>query len=73
MEVMLDLLPTLGTVLGSLLGVVASSKVWQYRIQQLEKQVEKHNSVMERTFKLEGRMTEVEHEIGDLKKYHAPK
>lgn len=73
MEVMLDLLPTLGTVVGSLLGVVASSKVWQYRIQQLEKQVEKHNSVMERTFKLEGRMNEVEHEIGDLKKYHSPK
>ena len=73
MEVMLDLLPTLGTVVGSLLGVVASNKVWQYRIQQLEKQVEKHNSVMERTFKLEGRMNEAEHEISDLKKYHSPK
>ena len=72
METLLDLLPTLGTVLGSLLGVVASSRVWQYRIQQLEKQVEKHNSVVERTFKLEGRMNEVEHEIGDLKKYHHP-
>lgn len=73
MEIVLDLLPTLGTVVGSLLGVVASNKVWQYRIQQLEKQVEKHNSVMERTFKLEGRMNEAEHEISDLKKYHAPK
>lgn len=73
MEILLDLLPTLGTILGSLLGVVASGKVWQYRIQQLEKQVEKHNSVMERTFKLEGRMTEAEHEIVDLKKYHSPK
>ena len=72
MESFIDFLPTLGTVLGSLLGVVASSKVWQYRIQQLEKQVEKHNSVVERTFKLEGRMNEVEHEIGDLKKYHHP-
>ena len=73
MDVMLDLLPTLGTVVGSLLGVVASNKVWQYRIQQLEKQVEKHNSVMERTFKLEGRMNEAEHEISDLKKFHLPK
>jgi len=29
--------------------------------------VDKHNSVIERTFKLEGRMTEVEHDIRDLK------
>lgn len=73
MDFLIDALPTIGTIIGSLLGVVASSKVWQYRIQQLEKQVEKHNSVVERTFKLEGRLTEVEHEIVDLKKYHTPK
>lgn len=72
-EVWLDILPTLGTVAGSAIGVIASSKVWQYRIQQLEKKVEKHNTVIERTFKLEGRVTEVEHDVKDLKAYHRPK
>ena len=72
-ETLLDLLPTLGTIAGSALGVIASSKVWQYRIQQLEKKVEKHNTVIERTFKLEGRVTEVEHDVKELKAYHRPK
>lgn len=60
------------TLIGSMLGVVASAKMTNYRLQQLEKQVEKHNNVVERTFKLEGRVTEAEHELRDLKKYHEP-
>lgn len=44
-----------------------------YRVSELEKKQDKHNSLMERTFKLEGRMDEVVHEIVDLKKFHQPK
>ncbi len=73
MEDWLAILPTLGTIAGSAIGVIASNKVWQYRIQQLEKKVEKHNNVVERTFKLEGRVTEVEHDVKELKAYHRPK
>ena len=72
LSALLDILPTLGTILGSALGVIASSKVWQYRIQQLEKKVEKHNNIVERTYRLEGRVTEVEHDVADLKAYHKP-
>lgn len=43
-----------------------------YRLSQLEKKQDKHNSLMERTFRLEGKMDEVCHEIVDLKKYHQP-
>lgn len=39
----------------------------QYRLAQLEKQVNRHNQVIERTFRLEGRMDEAEHDIRDLK------
>ena len=60
-------LSLLGTLVGSLAGILTANKLSNYRIEQLEKKVEKHNQVMERTFKLEGRMTEVEHEIRDLK------
>ena len=61
------------TLIGSMLGVIASAKMTNYRLVQLEKQVEKHNNVVERTFRLEGRVTEAEHELRDLKKYHEPR
>lgn len=56
-----------GSMIGSLIGVLASQKLTQYRLQKLEEKVDKHNSVIERTYKLEGRMDEVEHEVRDLK------
>jgi hypothetical protein len=43
-----------------------------YRLSELEKKQDKHNNLMERTFRLEGKMDEVSHEIQDLKKYHQP-
>ena len=59
-----------GTLLGSLFGVLAAQKLTQYRLSQLEEKVNKHNNLIERTFKLEGRMDEAEHDIRDLKKFH---
>ena len=55
------------TLLGSGLGVIAAGKLTNYRIAQLEKKVEQHNTVVERTFRLEGAVTELQHEIRDLK------
>ena len=43
-----------------------------YRLSELEKKQDKHNNLMERTFRLEGKVDEVIHEIVDLKKYHQP-
>ena len=43
-----------------------------YKFEELEKKVEKHNQVIERTFRLEGRMAEAEHDIKDLRSYHRP-
>lgn len=60
------------TLVGSMLGVVTSARMTNYRIGQLEKKVEKHNNVVERMFQIEGRMTEVEHDVIGLKEYHRP-
>ena len=60
------------TLAGSGLGVVASSRLTQYRLRALETKVDKHNQVIERTFRLEGRMTEAEHDIRDLKRRDDP-
>ena len=43
-----------------------------YRVSELEKKQDKHNNLIERTFKVEGQMTEIQHEIVDLKKFHQP-
>lgn len=56
-----------GSGIGSLFGVLVSSKLTQYRLEQLEKKVQAHNNLVERTYKLEGEMTEVQHDIRDLK------
>lgn len=52
-----------GTLFGTLGGIVASGKLTSYRIDSLEEQVKKHNSVIERMFKLEEREAVVEEQI----------
>lgn len=67
-----SLLSLVGTLAGTFGGILVASKLTVYRIEQLEKQVDKHNKVVERTFKLEGDVKELQHEVSDLKKYHQP-
>ena len=70
-EVLVALIGLAGSGIGAFVGVVTSAKLTQYRLQKLEEKVDKHNSVIERTYRLEGRMTEVEHDIRDLKERRA--
>lgn len=65
--IIVSVISLVGTLGGSLGGILVANKLTNYRVEQLEKKVEKHNSVVERTYKLEGRMTEAEHDIRDLK------
>lgn len=67
-EIIVALLGLFGTLIGSFLGIVTSSKLTQYRIQQLEEKVNKHNSMIERTYRLENQMEEVREDISDLKR-----
>ena len=59
------------TGLLSLLGVYMANRknsaLIAYRLQELEKKVDKHNQVIERTFVLEGQVKEIQHDITDLK------
>lgn len=70
--IIVALLGLVGTLAGSFLGVMASQKLTQFRLERLEAKVDLHNKVIERTYKLEGQMTEVQHDIKDLKAYHRP-
>lgn len=42
------------------------------KLEALRDEVHKHNTVIERTFKLEGQVAECQHDIKDLKAYHKP-
>lgn len=70
--IIVGLLSLFGTLVGTLGGIVAANKLVIYRLEQLEKKVNLHNNYIERTFKLEGQMSEVQHDIKDLKGYHKP-
>ena len=55
---MLSLVGTLG---GSLSGILVSNKLTNYRLEQLEKKVQAHNNLIDRTYHLESEM-ELVHE-----------
>lgn len=66
------LLSLLGTLIGTLGGIFVSSKLTNYRIEQLEKKVEDLSSVAKDQIKLAGKVEELEREVKELKGYHKP-
>lgn len=67
------ILALVGSLVGTFAGIITSSKLTEYRIKELEKKQDKHNAVIERTYRLEERMELVEerqkvanHRISDL-------
>ena len=56
------------SLLGTLLGSFGGTQLVKYRIEQLEKNVEKHNSIVERTYILEEKVKVANHRIEDLER-----
>ena len=77
--VIVALVSLLGTLFGTFGGIVTGTKLTNYRIEQLEKRVEKHNHLVERTYELEEKyqvheekFKVVNHRLVDLENYHKP-
>ena len=68
--VLVAILSLIGTLGGTFGGIVTANKLTNYRIEQLEKKVEKHNSVIERVYNLETKEAVIEEEIEQLRGYH---
>ena len=64
--IIVPLLSLLGTILGTFGGILTASKLTNYRIEQLEKKVEKHNQVIERVDELEKQEAVVGEEIKNI-------
>ena len=67
------LLSLIGSLGGTFGGILVGNKLTNYRLEQLEKKVQAHNNLVERTYHLEGEMDVVHeqikvanHRIGDL-------
>lgn len=60
------LLSLIGTTIGTAGGILASSKLTNYRISQLEKKVDRHNSFAERIPVIEQQIKVANHRISDL-------
>jgi len=52
-EIIVAILALCGTLFGSIAGIMTANKLTMYRIEELEKKVDKHNQVVERVALLE--------------------
>ena len=68
--IIVAILSLVGTLIGTFGGIVTSNKLTNYRIEQLERKVEKHNNVIERVYNLEKQEAVIEEELEHLKEYH---
>lgn len=62
-SIVVAILSLVGTCVGSVVAVLTSNNLTKYKIEELTKQVEKHNVVIERTFKLEEHQAVVDEQI----------
>lgn len=78
-NIIVAVLALIGTLAGAYLANRKSSALIAYRLEELEKRVQAHNNLVERTYHLEEK-TEVQeekirvinHRIDDLEEYHKP-
>lgn len=66
-EVLVALVSGLFSLVGAGGGILVSSKLSNYRIEQLEKRVEKHNSVVERMALAEASIKSAHHRLDEMR------
>lgn len=65
-EVVVALITLLGSAIGTIGGIFATNKMTAYRIEQLEKKVDKHNKVVERMYEAEKNISVISEEIKNV-------
>lgn len=76
-ELFTSLTGVIGSFLATLAGIMINTKLMNYRIEQLEKKVDKHNTVIDRVYCLEKHTAIIDedikvanHRISDLEAFH---
>lgn len=65
-EIIVAMLSLLGTAIGSIAGILTANRLTNYRIQQLENKVDKHNRFAERIPVIDEKIAVMNHRIADL-------
>ena len=65
-EVAVAICSLIGTLVGSLAGIMTANKLTTYRIEQLEEKVKKHNNLIERMVVVEQSTRSAHHRIDSL-------
>ena len=66
-QILIALISFAGTLAGSLAGIFTASRLSNYRIEQLEKKVDKHNNLVEQHEAVnDNKIKTAEHRIADL-------
>ncbi len=65
--IIIALISFAGTAIGSVCGVLASSRLTNFRLQKLEEKVDKHNHLVERMVVVEQSCKSAHHRIDDIK------
>jgi len=66
-EIIVALLSMVGTLAGSIIGVLTANKLTTFRIEQLEKKVEKHNNLVERMALVEASTKSAHHRLDEMR------
>lgn len=65
--IIVAILSCIGTIIGTIAGIMASAKTTAFRLEQLEKKVEKHNNLVERMVAVEQSCRSAHHRIDEIK------
>ena len=75
--IVVAILSLVGTCVGSVVAVLTTNNIMKYKIEELTKEVEKHNGIIERTFGIEKRLDVIDekiivvnHRLKDLEESH---
>lgn len=65
-EVVVAICSLVGTLVGSLAGIMAANRLTNYRIERLEEKVKKHNNLVERMIIVEQSTKSAHHRLDEL-------
>ena len=67
-EIVVALIAFAGTAIGAFGGIITANKLVNFRLEQLENKVNKHNNLIERTYKAEGKIAALEERLDSIER-----